>query len=1481
MDLRLKGIEDGRWAFIGPKIVQIDLTGKCNNNCIGCWVHSPFIKTPPRDKDITLPFGKVKSLIENLASLGTEEVYLSGAGEPFLHPNILEIVELIKSKGIKLNIITNFILLDEEKSKRLIELDVDMVTASIWAALSETYVKTHLGKTVDDFYKIKDNLKRLFHLKVKEDKHLPHIKIYNVICNLNYKEIQQMVDFALETEAEFIEFQVMDIVDGATSFLTLSNGQANDIKGQFDVLLKRPDLCFKDLRSFNLSSKKERELKEFPGRFIKVPQGFFFHEEIKEQRVQGAKPEVRRWIECSQGISTKPSVTNPICDEENNIFIFSFLNEKCQRCPRPDCPLDERRQLKIRFLSILGFASFWRRLNSTNICEQTYPIRNYNFPKGKGDISNGAYEKGVIDSLPCYVGWIYSRILSTGEVIPCCKSVNKPLGNINKDKFSDIWNSGVYREFRYNAKVLLKSNFYFKEVNCYKSCDNVGMNLQIKELLSNKIQKGGYRKKDKKVNGECSLPEAKIKLIIPASEFKSGNLNARDHSFGKGIVIDGGEGFGFARYEIYVKEAGRYEFWSYYATEESRPVELYFDDSLITKEALNSVTSGWTTDDLRWFKEAEFNLSKGEHILEIYTKDFIPHIHSFALLKGVRRRGDKRDNRSCASLARNKYLSEGIYQEPAALKSLMDKFKTLGFINSAFKFLNYVRSGRLMGHYLDILGIFNGRFAFKGPFHVQIDLTNNCNNNCIGCWCNSPLLEEKALSPVEKRQALPLGLIKELLEELSEIGTKEVYFSGGGEPFIHPEIMEILAYTKKKGFTCYVNTNFTLLDKERIKRLIDLGVEHLTVSTWAATPQTYALTHPNKNAEVFKVVIENLKFLNKVKRKIPYIKLYNVIFNLNYQELKEMITLAKETGAESVEFTLIDTIPGKTDRLLLNPAQIEELQRTAREITGGLDKNGYFDGVLLFRFDSFLRRISSSPDLSKATYDRNIIDKIPCYIGWYFSRIMPNGDVNACLKAHRIPTGNLYQARFRDIWNGEKQRYFRKKTLVYAKNDPFFRLIGNDPDIKEAGCYKSCDDIGRNVYMHNRIMSLTSFERQLLKITAKIKRRPKLNLNSQDKSKDLIIQGIHNGRKAFTGPEQVVIDITNRCNERCIGCWLYSPLLKEKPRAQWLRQEITSSKAKSLIDDLANLGTKRIRFTGGGEPFMHPNIMELIEYTKAKGLICCITTNFSLLNKSRVKDLIKFEVDELAISLWASNEKTYQKTHPGVATDTFKKIKENLMILTHEKKHKPFVTLCHVICNLNYQEVEEMYRFAQDTGVDGVYFTLVDIIKGATDCLLLDEGQRQEVLKQAEKIKQIQQGLAREKRVNLDYFNGFISRLKEEDSSAGNYDQQRVNQIPCYAGWIFARILSDGTVCPCCRGVKKPMGNVNERDFKDIWFSQNYNEFRVRAKYLSKTDSYFSDVGCMKMCDNLMHNEQIQLRLNLYLKEHGFERSKTPFSVCR
>ncbi len=1419
-----KGIRDERRAFCGPHTVQIDLTDKCNNNCIGCWVHSPLLDKkeifPQGEKE--LPFNLVNNLIEELYRLGTQEIILSGSGEPFLYPRIKDVVKLIKSKGIYLNIITNLLLVDEDIAKILVKDKVDLITASIWAGSSQAYAQTHPGVKGMEFEKLKENLKRLAFYKNTHNSLLPHVKIYNVICSKNYDDIENMIDFAKETEADSVEFQVADIIEGKTDFLAIDDFQAQAIFSQFKTIRERRDMVFYDT-PLDIPVKQflEEEFSDFGKVWKDFQEGF----------------QLSRYAErliCPKGYEGKRDVVSHMelhGVTEIGAFKYQFLfGKECDMCElNRDCfGKTGIKKKEVNLLNILSVGTLLRRIS----CKQKEKI---------------LYDLKV-NSIPCYIGWYYARILTDGRLIPCCKAAGFPLGNILKQSFSQIWNSPQYKEFRFNAKNLSKGNKYFSKINCLKSCDNWGMNLEIHKRLA-----GLGIHRELKIIKKSELNKRNF-LIIKAKDFVKGNLNpGYNHDFGKDLVIDGGQKWGFAEYEFDIDISQRYEFWSRYASGESRPVEMYIDGNLIKKNGLDKNTGGWTRKSLGFYEETEVDLDEGRHILRIYSPHCIPHIESFYFFKkGHLSSLVKKERKGSYFRTVNQYILKSGLKE--ALK----------------KITHNLTPKNLKHRYLEILGIYDGEYGYKGPFHVQIDLTNNCNNQCIACWCNSPLLKEKRLSEEEKKQYLPLGLVKELLDEISQMGATEIYYSGSGEPFMHPQIMEVLKYTKKKGLTCHVNTNFTLLDRNKIDCLIDLGVDFLTVSVWAGRPKTYCRVHPGRIEEDFHRVKENLVYLNKKKKEKfnkPLIKIYEVLFNMNYSEVEEMIKFAEDTSSESIEFTLADTIPNKTDILRLNKDETQELIEICKDIKKRLgNDNRLTSGLLLFQFDQFLRRISVIRDVGEAKYDRNIIDRLPCYIGWLFARVIPNGEVHSCLKAHRIPTGSLYLNRFSEIWNSPKQFYFRKKTLVYEKNDPFFRLIGNDPYIKEAGCYKSCDDIGRNTWMHNRIQMLSTPERLVLKSIANVLKivrrlRPKEDGYKRYHNQP-IIAGILHGRRAFVGPEQVVIDPTNKCNLRCISCWLYSPLLtKHKPPYEWLKKELPKEALIKLIDDLSSLGTKRIRFTGGGEPFMHRDLMNIIDYARRKGLLVAISTNFGLVHKKDIKGLIDLGLEELCVSIWASESETYCRVHPGTTSLYFERLKENLLYLKEIKNEKPRVTFANVIMNSNFKDFEGMYKFGLDYGADAIYFTIADVFIGQTDKLLLNGNERRGLLEKALKIKQMSQ----RDNIQLEFFDGFLRRISksQNDFERGEYDKFDIDKIPCYVGWIFSRILADGSVVPCCRGVRKIMGNINRTAFKDIWFSSQYNEFRAKAKYLSKSDSYFKDIGCIKECDNLMHNEQMHRRLNV------------------
>ncbi len=365
------------------------------------------------------------------------------------------------------------------------------------------------------------------------------------------------------------------------------------------------------------------------------------------------------------------------------------------------------------------------------------------------------------------------------------------------------------------------------------------------------------------------------------------------------------------------------------------------------------------------------------------------------------------------------------------------------------------------------------------------------------------------------------------------------------------------------------------------------------------------------------------------------------------------------------------------------------------------------------------------------------------------------------------------------------------------------------------------------------------------------------------------LAGVLDGQSAYVGPEHVVIDPTNRCNNNCLPCWTNSPLLGElRPSPAWFKQEMPREMLLGLIDELAGMGTRRIRFTGGGEPLLHPAIFEAVERVKSHGMICAVTTNFSAISREGVLRLARSGVDELTVSLWAGTPTTYSRAHPNKTEKTFEIIESHLKLFHEHKTPGSEVILANVLFSMNFQETREMLDFALRVQADGMYFTLVDSVHLRTDGLLLTPPHLQVLRDHLPQVKRKVDQLHGERRAfRLDNWDGLLERVNSIGATKGDYDAERVERIPCYVGWIFARVLPNGDLAPCCRGVNKPMGNLRNQSFAEIWHSETYREFRRMALRESKKHPYFSPIGCHRVCDNLMHNEAVHDRLGRLTEE--------------
>ena len=123
----LKGFLTGEIAYAGPFFVTIDVTRRCNLQCLGCRFHSPEATMPSvGDQSVQdISFDLVEKLCRELGTMDTEKLILIGEGEPLLHPRLFDIISAAKKAGFHVTLVSNGTLLTKDKIESLIDLRLE------------------------------------------------------------------------------------------------------------------------------------------------------------------------------------------------------------------------------------------------------------------------------------------------------------------------------------------------------------------------------------------------------------------------------------------------------------------------------------------------------------------------------------------------------------------------------------------------------------------------------------------------------------------------------------------------------------------------------------------------------------------------------------------------------------------------------------------------------------------------------------------------------------------------------------------------------------------------------------------------------------------------------------------------------------------------------------------------------------------------------------------------------------------------------------------------------------------------------------------------------------------------------------------------------------------------------------------------------------------------------------------------------------
>ena len=110
------------------------------------------------------------------------------------------------------------------------------------------------------------------------------------------------------------------------------------------------------------------------------------------------------------------------------------------------------------------------------------------------------------------------------------------------------------------------------------------------------------------------------------------------------------------------------------------------------------------------------------------------------------------------------------------------------------------------------------------PIHLDIEATNRCNLKCVYCD------KLEYLSP-DQMGDMDFDMFKRIVDEGSDYGLCSIKLSYRGEPLLHPQLPQMVAYAKGKDILdVYFNTNGMLLSEDRCAQLIDAGLDRISVS---------------------------------------------------------------------------------------------------------------------------------------------------------------------------------------------------------------------------------------------------------------------------------------------------------------------------------------------------------------------------------------------------------------------------------------------------------------------------------------------------------------------------------------------------------------------------------------------------------------------------------------------------------------------------
>lgn len=233
-----------------------------------------------------------------------------------------------------------------------------------------------------------------------------------------------------------------------------------------------------------------------------------------------------------------------------------------------------------------------------------------------------------------------------------------------------------------------------------------------------------------------------------------------------------------------------------------------------------------------------------------------------------------------------------------------------------------------------------------------------------------------------------------------------------------------------------------------------------------------------------------------------------------------------------------------------------------------------------------------------------------------------------------------------------------------------------------------------------------------------------------------------------------------------------------------------------------------------GEPYLHPQFGELVNYASRKGIYTVTSTNAHFLNSENARETVESGLSRILISIDGTTQESYEKYRIG---GSLSKALEGTRQLMYWKKKlqsaTPHVIFQFVVFRHNESEIAEVHHLAREHGVDAVKIKtaqVYDFEKGSERIPVNGKYARYSLTPALSPEGEGSQG---------------SSALQN-----GSYRIKNELLNHCWKLWHSSVITWDGKVVPCCfdKDAKYVMGDLKLQRFTEIWNGDAYRAFRSR-----------------------------------------------------